>query len=61
MLTDMPVIPLWYNGAWAQWTSTNWSGISTSASTTPAYPITWNGYWQTGGLQTLINLTPVNP
>lgn len=61
MLTDLPVIPLWYNGAWAQWTSTNWKGFPSSTSAKPTYPITWNGYWQTGGLQTLVNLQPVTP
>ncbi|HMD87857.1 MAG TPA: ABC transporter substrate-binding protein [Anaerolineaceae bacterium] len=64
MLTDMPVIPLWYNGAWAQWTNgptAVWTGFPTSTSTSPTYPMTWNGYWQTGGLNTLINLKPVTP
>ncbi|MGD0707655.1 MAG: ABC transporter substrate-binding protein [Anaerolineaceae bacterium] len=64
MLTDMPVIPLWYNGAWAQWTvgpTAVWTGFPTSTSTSPTYPITWNGYWQTGGLQTLINIKLVTP
>jgi peptide/nickel transport system substrate-binding protein len=64
MLTDMPVIPLWYNGAWAQWdvgSTAAWTGFPTTTSTQPTYPITWSGYWQTGGLQTLINLKPVTP
>jgi peptide/nickel transport system substrate-binding protein len=62
MLQDMPVIPLWYNGAWAQWPSgptAVWTGFPTESSDSPTYPLTWNGYWQTGGLQTLINLKPV--
>jgi peptide/nickel transport system substrate-binding protein len=60
--TDVPVIPLWYNGAWAQWTvgpTAVWSGFSTDTSEKQSYPISWSGYWQTGGLQTLINITPV--
>src|SRR5271157_83771 len=64
MLTDYPVIPLWYNGAWAQWTvgpTAVWTGFPTSTSANPTYPITWNGYWQTGGLLTLINLKLVTP
>ncbi len=61
MLTDMPVIPLWYNGMWAQWTSTNWTGWPDENSTKPTMPCTWNGYWQMGGLMTLINLKPVTP
>jgi peptide/nickel transport system substrate-binding protein len=64
MLTDMPVIPLWYNGAWAQWPSSNtavWKNFPSTSSDKPTYPITWSGYWQTGGLATLINLQPVTP
>jgi peptide/nickel transport system substrate-binding protein len=58
MLTDMPVIPLWYNGMWAQWSNSVWTGESTDGSAKQAVPSTWNGYWQTGGLDTLLNLTP---
>jgi peptide/nickel transport system substrate-binding protein len=64
MLTDYPVIPLWYNGAWAQWPSSAtavWTNFPTTSSSGPTYPITWNGYWQTGGLMTLINLKAVTP
>jgi peptide/nickel transport system substrate-binding protein len=61
MLTDTPVIPLWYNGMWAQWSNAVWTGESTEGSAKQAVPSTWNGYWQTGGLDTLLNLTPVTP
>ncbi|MGA2111070.1 MAG: ABC transporter substrate-binding protein [Anaerolineales bacterium] len=64
MLTDMPVIPLWYNGAWAQWpigSTAVWTGFPTSTSAHPSYPLTWSDYWQTGGLETLINLKLVAP
>ncbi len=64
MLTDYPVIPLWYNGAWAQWTvgpTAVWTGFPGSTAANSTYPITWNGYWQTGGLQTLINLKLATP
>ena len=57
MLTDVPVIPLWYNGMWAQWSNSVWTGESTDGSAKQAVPSTWNGYWQTGGLDTLLNLT----
>ncbi len=59
MLTDMPMIPLWYNGLWAQFTSAHWANWPTSAEGTPkSLPTTWSGYWQLGGLQTLITLIP---
>jgi peptide/nickel transport system substrate-binding protein len=59
MLTDMPMIPLWYNGLWAQFSSAVWTGWPTEASAAPTLPTTWSGYWQLGGLMTLINLEPV--
>jgi len=60
MLTEMPMIPLWYNGLWAQWNSGVWTNWPSDADDTPnTLPTTWSGYWQLGGLQTLINLEPV--
>ncbi len=58
MLTEMPVIPLWYNGLWAQWTETTWTNWPNEKNPV-SLPTTWSGYWQMGGLQTLINLKPV--
>jgi peptide/nickel transport system substrate-binding protein len=59
MLTDMPMIPLWYNGLWAQFSESTWTNWPTEKSTSPTLPTTWSGYWQLGGLMTLINLKPV--
>ncbi len=61
MLTEMPMIPLWYNGLWAQYSDANWTNWPTESSTDITLPTTWSGYWQMGGLQTLINLKPVAP
>lgn len=60
MLTEMPVIPLWYNGLWAQFSSAVWTNWPTDAADTPnTLPATWSGYWQLGGLLTLTTLQPV--
>jgi peptide/nickel transport system substrate-binding protein len=59
MLTDMPMIPLWYNGLWAQFSNSTWTNWPTENSAAPTLPTTWSDYWQMGGLMTLINLTPV--
>jgi len=57
MLTDMPMIPLWYNGLWAQFNDSVWANWPTSADDTPnTLPTSWSGYWQLGGLMTLTNL-----
>jgi peptide/nickel transport system substrate-binding protein len=58
MLTDMPMIPLWYNGLWAQFSTSTWTNWPSEASANPTLPTPWSGYWQLGGLQTLINLKP---
>ncbi|MBN1265654.1 MAG: ABC transporter substrate-binding protein [Anaerolineales bacterium] len=59
MLTDVPMIPLWYNGMWAQFNSSVWMNWPTESTENQTLPTTWSGYWQLGGLQTLINLEPV--
>jgi peptide/nickel transport system substrate-binding protein len=59
MLTEMPVIPLWYNGLWSQFSNSTWTNWPSEASDVPTLPTTWSGYWQLGGLDTLINLTAV--
>ncbi|HQF62021.1 MAG TPA: ABC transporter substrate-binding protein [Anaerolineaceae bacterium] len=61
MLTDMPMIPLWYNGLWAQFSTSTWTNWPTETSANQTLPTTWSGYWQLGGLMTLINLKPANP
>ncbi|MFZ3151617.1 MAG: ABC transporter substrate-binding protein [Anaerolineaceae bacterium] len=58
MLTDVPMIPLWYNGMWAQFSSSVWTNWPTETSENQTLPTTWSGYWQLGGLKTLINLKP---
>ena len=60
MLIDVPMIPLWYNGLWAQFSDSHWTNWPTAAEDTPnTLPTTWSGYWQLGGLNTLIGLEPV--
>lgn len=63
LMTDVPMIPLWYNGAWAQFSSAIWTNWPTEDADTPNYPpVTWSGYWQLGGLLMLteLELAPVN-
>ncbi len=59
MLTEMPMIPLWYNGLWAQFSNAVWTNWPTDGSGSFALPTTWSGYWQLGGLQTLLEIKPV--
>ncbi len=59
-LTDLPIIPLWYTGAWAQFSSaywTNWPGSDEKQN--HYFPVTWNGYWNMTSILMLTELKPV--
>lgn len=59
-LTDLPIIPLWYNGAWAQFSSTYWTNWPGSADDlSHNFPVTWNGYWNMTSILMLTDLKPV--
>lgn len=55
-LTEMPAIPLWYNGLWSQWSNTHWTNWP-KAPDGPA-PGTWNHAWEKGGILMLAQLEP---
>ncbi len=56
-LTDMPLIPLWYNGLWAQYSDAVWTNWPTSEAGTPDYlPATWRGYWNMGSILMLTEI-----
>ncbi len=58
-LTDMPAIPLWYNGLWAQWNTTYWTNWPSAKEGAPKYlPCTWNGYWNMTAILMLTELKP---
>jgi peptide/nickel transport system substrate-binding protein len=58
-LTNMPVIPLWYNGMWAQMSSAHWTNWPSSAEGANHYlPVTWNGYWNMTAILMLTELRP---
>jgi peptide/nickel transport system substrate-binding protein len=59
-LADLPAIPLWYNGVWAQTTSSTWTNWPSSVEGAPHYlPCTWNGYWNMTAILMLTELKPV--
>jgi peptide/nickel transport system substrate-binding protein len=51
-LTEMPLIPLWYNGAWSQVSNVQWTGWPSDQGS-KIMPITWNGYWQMNAIKML--------
>jgi peptide/nickel transport system substrate-binding protein len=63
-LDELPVIPLWYNGLWAQSNNTVWTNWPTSknpGTLQSSLPTTWNNLWQMGSVLMLANLKPAPP
>jgi peptide/nickel transport system substrate-binding protein len=59
-LTDTPVIPLWYNGIWAQMNNTVWTNWPASTGDgMQILPATWNGYWNMGAVLLLTQIKAV--
>jgi peptide/nickel transport system substrate-binding protein len=58
-LTNEPIIPMWYNGQWAQVSNAVWTNWPCSAETCSHSVLqTWNGFWQMGTIQALMNIKP---
>lgn len=55
LMKDMPIIPLWYNGIWAQFTSKYWTSWPASGSR-PYIPAMWRGYLQMTGIDMITHL-----
>jgi peptide/nickel transport system substrate-binding protein len=56
-LDDMPAIPLWYNGLWAQWNTGRWSGWPSEGGN-EALPSMWRDYLQMTGMDMITHLQP---
>jgi len=56
----MPAIPLWYNGAWAQYNESQWTNWPKEGREDAYFPVLWNGYVQMGGLNALLALEPAS-
>jgi peptide/nickel transport system substrate-binding protein len=61
-LTEMPSIPLWYNGMWSQANESVWTNwpSSTSTGSPKSFPTTWNNYWEKGSIYMLTQIKPVS-
>jgi peptide/nickel transport system substrate-binding protein len=59
-LTDMPLIPLWYNGMWSQVNTTYWTNWPSSVEGANHWlPVSWRGYWNMTAIRMLTDLEPV--
>ncbi len=56
LMQDLPAIPLWYNGIWAQMTTKYWTNWPTATSSRQYVPVMWNGYLQMTGIDTITHL-----
>jgi peptide/nickel transport system substrate-binding protein len=60
ILEELPAIPLWYNGLWAQWNTTNWTNFPAASGGSGQFTAaTWNGYLNMTGIDALAKLKPV--
>jgi len=58
-LTDMPLIPLWYNGMWSQVNNSYWTNWPSSAEDANHWlPSSWRGYWNMTSIRMLTDLKP---
>jgi len=57
ILTDLPAIPLWYNGMWSQYNTSYWKNFPTSTGLQYT-PSVWNGYINMTGIDALAHLKP---
>jgi peptide/nickel transport system substrate-binding protein len=59
-LDELPLIPLWYGGLWAQSQSTYWTNWPSASSRRNYVPSMWRGYLQMTGIDMITHLKP-NP
>ncbi len=58
-LQQMPMVPVWYNGAWFQGSTGHWTGYPQSGTSNQAVPSLWRGYiGAMTGIYALANLQP---
>jgi peptide/nickel transport system substrate-binding protein len=59
LMKEMPLIPLWYNGQWAQFTSKYWTNWPAAGTNRQYTPVMWGGYLQMTGIDMFTHLKPV--
>ena len=59
LMQKLPLIPLWYNGQWAQFTSQHWTNWPAAGTKRQFVPVMWNNYLQMTGIDMFAHLKPV--
>ncbi|MEV0146114.1 MULTISPECIES: ABC transporter substrate-binding protein [unclassified Nonomuraea] len=58
-LEELPVIPLWYNGLWAQSSTSVWKNWPSAKPGAPkSAPVMWHNWLELGGFETLTQIQP---
>jgi peptide/nickel transport system substrate-binding protein len=57
-LTEMPVIPMWNNGMWAQVNNTTWTNWPSEGGSSNYYLASWGGVNQMGTIRAFAELQP---
>jgi peptide/nickel transport system substrate-binding protein len=61
-LQQLPMIPVWYNGAWFQGGTTHWTNYPAQGTSNEAVPSLWRGYiGAMTGVYALASLQPAKP
>jgi peptide/nickel transport system substrate-binding protein len=56
LMKDLPIIPLWYNGQWAQFTSKYWTNWPAGGTSRQYTPVMWGGYLNMTGIDMITHL-----
>ncbi|MEF2072721.1 ABC transporter substrate-binding protein [Consotaella aegiceratis] len=59
-MQELPQIPLWYNGIWAQMGTTTWTGWPADGGDQQFIPCMWGGYLQMTGIDTIAHVAPIS-
>ena len=57
-LTDLPAIPMWYNGVWSQASNDHWTNWPSGEG--DPYPTTWSNFWEKSAILWLTQIEPVS-
>lgn len=57
-LTEMPAIPMWYNGLWSQVSNEHWTNWPTGDGA--PFPTTWSNFWEKSAIGWLAQIEPVS-
>lgn len=57
-LEELPTIPLWYNGQWAQVSNANWTNWPSEDGDLSTPTVLWDGWYEMGFIETLAAIEP---